>query len=78
MDTRKITAYEGFPVLKKILIASMFVATAAIGSASPATAADGPAGPHQHLIGNCSPGLLFDSSLLTCDYAGLVNPNSPA
>ncbi|MEU4180927.1 carbohydrate-binding module family 14 protein [Streptomyces sp. NPDC026589] len=65
-------------MLKKILIASMFVGTAAIGSVSPATAADGPADSHQHLIGNCSPGLLFDTSLLSCDYAGLTNPNSPA
>ncbi|MFI6527685.1 carbohydrate-binding module family 14 protein [Streptomyces uncialis] len=35
--------------------------------------ADDPAAPHKHTIGRCSPGLLFDSSKLTCDYAGLVN-----
>ncbi|KND23292.1 carbohydrate-binding module family 14 protein [Streptomyces anulatus] len=78
-------------MLKKILIASMLTATAAMGSASPALAtgpaphsadaplaasapADGPAGSRKHTIGRCSPGLLFDSNKLTCDYAGLVNP----
>jgi hypothetical protein len=28
-------------------------------------------------VQSCSPGLLFDSNKLTCDYAGLVNPNGP-
>ncbi|MEU4181013.1 carbohydrate-binding module family 14 protein [Streptomyces sp. NPDC026589] len=68
-------------MLKKLLISSVFMATAAIGSVSPSMAAgapaDDPAGAH-HLIGRCSPGLLFDSSLLTCDYAGLVSPQGPA
>ncbi|MFJ6805701.1 carbohydrate-binding module family 14 protein [Streptomyces anulatus] len=37
--------------------------------------ADAPAGSRKHTIGRCSPGLLFDSIKLTCDYAGLVEPS---
>ncbi len=29
---------------------------------------------NQNSVQKCSPGLLFDSNKLTCDYAGLVNP----
>lgn len=75
-------------MLKKILIASMLTATAAMVSASPALAttthsaaaplaasapADDSASSHKHTIGRCSAGLLFDSRKLTCDYAGLIN-----
>ncbi|WLQ69179.1 MULTISPECIES: hypothetical protein [Streptomyces] len=74
-------------MLKKVVIASLLMGAAAMGSVSPAVAAD-PAPPAdaaggvvhdvRHTIGRCSPGLLFDSSKLTCNYAGLVNPNGPS
>ncbi|WP_371627563.1 carbohydrate-binding module family 14 protein [Streptomyces sp. NBC_01116] len=70
---------------KKILTASLLAATVALGSAAPALAASpapatvgttvaaaAPMG-DEHTIGKCSPGLLFDSNKLTCDYAGLIN-----
>ncbi|MGW6062728.1 hypothetical protein [Streptomyces sp. NPDC055189] len=61
-------------MFKNVLIASLLAATAAAGLATPATAASpAPPDPDNNSIGRCTPGLTFDDSKLTCEYAGLVN-----